>query len=78
MHKLILAATAIAALAALSPTTGAQAQSVYVEGGNGGARFGLHDEGWHRGWRHRGDVVVIRRHHDYGPRVYRERRYYED
>jgi hypothetical protein len=30
------------------------------------AEFYGHDRGWHRGWyHHRGDGVVIRRHHDW-------------
>jgi hypothetical protein len=69
MKKLVLAATAIAALGFVSyATDNAAAQGVSVSVGTPAVRSGVvvrerHDRGLHRGWRHhaRGDVVIVKK-----------------
>ena len=74
MKKVLLALSAVAALAVAVPTM-ASAETVVIKErgfhhGFRGAHAMMHeDRGWHRGWRHRHhDVVVIRRghHHHHG------------
>jgi hypothetical protein len=71
MTKLGYVVATLGALAIVAPTM-ASAETVVIRGGHHhdgpyGARaeYGMHrDHGWHRGWRHHGDrVVVIKRSH---------------
>ena len=69
MKKLGYVVAALGALAVAAPTL-ASAETVIVKHGHHGpygarAEFREHrDYGWHRGWRHHDQVVVIKhRHH---------------
>ncbi|MGY8637120.1 hypothetical protein RAD15_32085 [Bradyrhizobium sp. 14AA] len=70
MKKLGYVVAALGALAIAAPTL-ASAETVVIKRGHHhglyGARaeYGMHrDNGWHRGWRHHGDrVVVVKRSH---------------
>ena len=71
MKKIILALSAVAALAIAVPSSG-QAQTVVIkEGGmhrhhdgyRGARAMMRHDRGYHRGWRNHRNVVVIKRGH---------------
>lgn len=71
MKKLGYVVAALGALVIAAPTL-ASAETVVIKRGHHhhgpyGARaeYGMHrDHGWHRGWHHRGDkVVVIKRSH---------------
>ena len=70
MKKLGYVVAALGALAIAAPTL-ASAETVVIKRGHhqgpyaARAEYGMHrDHGWHRGWRHHGDrVVVIKRSH---------------
>lgn len=68
MKKLGYVVAALGALAIVAPTM-ANAEAIVIKSGHHhgyGARaeFREHrDHGWHRGWHHRDNVVVIKRGH---------------
>lgn len=70
MKKIGYVLAAVGALAVALPTLASAETVVIKRGGHHhgmyGARaeYGMHrDHGWHRGWRHRDGVVVIKRGH---------------
>lgn len=68
MKKLAYVFAAIGALAVAAPTMASAETVVIKRGGHHHGPYGAYgmhrDHGWHRGWRHHGDrVVVIRRSH---------------
>jgi hypothetical protein len=78
MKKAFCALAALATIAVAAPTmASAEGFGFSVGSGHGyygdrddyrgsRAEFYGHDRGWHRGWdHHRGDRVIIRRHHDW-------------
>ena len=74
MKKLGYVFAALGALAVVAPTI-ASAETVVIKNHRHGygarAEFREHhrDMGWHRGWHHHGDkVVIVKRGHGYGHR----------
>lgn len=73
MKKLGYVVAALGALVIAAPSIASAETVVIKRGGHhhgyyGGARAEMHrDHGWHRGWRHRGDRVVVikKRYHRY-------------
>ncbi len=70
MKKLGYIVAAVGAFAILAPTM-ANAETMVIKRHHHGpygarAEFREHrDYGWHRGWHHHGDVVVIKHRHHY-------------
>lgn len=70
MKKLGYVVAALGSLVIAAPTL-ASAETVVIKRGHHHGPYGAraeyrrhHDRGWHRGWHHRGDrVVVIKRSH---------------